>query len=765
MPKWTSEQMLAIEKSGTNIIVSAGAGSGKTAVLSERVLNKLKKGTHIDELLILTFTRAAAEEMKDRIRKKIKAEETLKSELDAVDTAYITTFDSFALSVVKRYHYILNIPRDISITDESILEIEKKKIIDAIFEEYYEKHDVLFEKFIKKYAVKDDNKIREYISSLVKKIDGIIDKWSYLDRLEGFFYGDEFINSIIKGFEEFIKEKKKIVSLELSNLAYYFDEDYMSKVSALVLPILNTESLSDFSLFHDIKLPSVPKGTEDEAKSKKANLKTALDDLLSYTLYANIDTIKKDILSTKDTTHVVVSILKEYTSRINKFKRSNNIYTFSDIASLAIKLVKEHSEIQKELSESFKEIMIDEYQDTNDIQEAFIKLIARDNVYMVGDIKQSIYRFRGSNPSLFKEKYDAYSEGNNGIKIDLIKNFRSRKEVLDGINKLFDLLMDDDLGGAKYYESHEMVYGNTMYDTKSMLGFNYSFEVLEYDNEEPTQFDNIEVEIFTIARDIQNKIKSQIEVFDKDTGRLRPIKYSDFVIILDRSKYFDLFKKIFEHLSIPLEILKDGSLNASTEIYLLKNMIDFYIRINEKDYGLDFKYDFLSIGRSFLYEYSDEYLFDCIENNQTDKTELFTDFSCIDGFNSLPLLDIIEKLLSVTKFYQKIEKIGDYENVAYRIDSILKMALDLGNVGYTIYEFRDYLSEIIDKNYEIKYTEFTDSSDAVRILTIHKSKGLEYPICYYASLYSKFNKTEATDKILFDSKYGIILPEVNKYYR
>ena len=176
MPKWTNEQLDAINKSGTNIIVSAGAGSGKTAVLSERVLRILKEGTHIDELLILTFTNAAAKEMKERIRKKIKENPLLIEELDLIDSAYITTFDSFALSTLKKYHYLLNISPNVSIIDESIINIEKNKIIDEIFEEYYNKEDKKFINLITTFCTKDDENIKKSILEISKKLDLKTDK-------------------------------------------------------------------------------------------------------------------------------------------------------------------------------------------------------------------------------------------------------------------------------------------------------------------------------------------------------------------------------------------------------------------------------------------------------------------------------------------------------------------------------------------------------------------------------------------------------------
>ena len=758
MPKWTSEQLLAIEKDGSNIIVSAGAGSGKTAVLSERVLYKLKKGVHITELLILTFTRAAAEEMKDRIRRKIKDNEELKNEADAIDSAYITTFDSFALSVVKKYHYLLNIPHDIGITDDTIVQIEKKKILDSVFEDFYKNNDEDFLDFIHKYCIKNDSPLRNSVRLLADRLENFIDKDGFLDSLIDTFYSEEHLNSIINEYKGYITEQKKCVQMELENTSYYFDNDYIVKLEALILPLLNTESLDEFVKYKSIKLPPVPRGSDEDAKNKKNKLKEAVDNLLKLVEFGSEEDIKESILGTKKVTSTIVKIIKEYFKRLGSYKEENGIYTFQDIAFLAIKIVRDFATAREELKNSFKEIMIDEYQDTNDIQETFIRMIRNDNVYMVGDIKQSIYRFRGSNPIIFKDKYDNYSKNNGGYKIDLIKNFRSRSEVLNNINVMFDLLMDNALGGAEYYESHEMVFGNTSYNDEKLDGFDYNMRILEYPSDETKEYSDNEIEIFAIAKDIKEKMDAKMLVFDKETSKLRPITYSDFVIILDRSKFFDDYKRIFEYLDIPLTILKDGKLNASEDILLIRNIVDIIIRIKNGDFGREFKFDYLSIGRSFLYEFTDEYLFEIITENCFKDTKIYEDFKSIDGYNSKTCSELFEEILDITEFYQKLNKIGDYENINVRMSTISDMAKNLETLGYTVLKFRDYLDEIIENNYDIKYTEYSSGSDSVKILTIHKSKGLEYPICYFADLDHDFNISDLKNRFICDTKYGLIAP-------
>lgn len=758
MPSWTKEQTEAIEKSGSNIIVSAGAGSGKTAVLSERVIFKLNSGIHVDELLILTFTRAAAEEMKDRIRKKIKKDSNLKGELDILESAYITTFDSFALSVVKKYHYLLNIPKSIEITDDSIVKLEKKKIMDRVFDSSYEEPKESFSNLIKRFSLKNDTMLKNSLLVLAEKVEGFTDKDEYLKFLKQEFFGDENLDAIVNSFLTYVDELKKNLSLELEKTYLYFDETFNSKLDEALLPIINSKNLDELIARKDVKFPRVPNGTDDDAKKVKEDLKKALEDLLAVTIYGNEEKIKTDILSTESTTLSIVELLERFYAELKSFKEKNGIYTFGDVANLAIKILRDQEDARLELKNKFKEIMIDEYQDTNDIQETFIGLIANNNVYMVGDIKQSIYRFRGSNPSIFKTKYDDYSKNLNGYKIDLIKNFRSREEVLDNINRIFDLLMDDNLGGAAYTVSHEMVYGNTSYDTKKMSSYDYNFEVLEYADAKETEFTNIEAEIFTIGNDIKKKIDSRFQVFDKDTNELRPFKYSDAVIILDRSRYFDDFKRIFEYLSIPLTILKDENLSSSIDILLLKNIIDLIIRIQKKDFKVDFKYDLLSIGRSFLYEYTDEYLFTLITENTFQESTLYQDFQKLDDYNSMTIREFLIKILDTTKYFDKISLVGDYENRYVRISKIVDMASSLGSMGYTIEDFKDYLDEIDKENLEIKYTSASTDSDSVKILTIHKSKGLEYPVCYFADLVHDFNTKELKEKFICDSKFGLITP-------
>ena len=263
MPMWTKEQNEAINKENTNIIVSAGAGSGKTAVLSERVITKLKKGIHINELLLLTFTKAAAKEMKERIRKKIK-QNNLNKELDLIDAAYITTFDSFALSIVKKYHYLLNISRNVNVVEEDVLKLKKKEILDEILENRY-LSDTKFLKLINDFCVKDDKDIRKQILVINSKLDMLPNKQEYLENYDCFT--DEKISKNINEYTLLIRKKIEIIPDLLSELSNYVETDYLKKLNFANL--LNSYDYLDIKNNSVIKLPSLPRNSSEEAKKAK----------------------------------------------------------------------------------------------------------------------------------------------------------------------------------------------------------------------------------------------------------------------------------------------------------------------------------------------------------------------------------------------------------------------------------------------------------------------------------------------------------------
>ena len=358
---WTEEQLMAIEKSGTNIIVSAGAGSGKTAVLSERVLQKVLQGTSINEFLIMTFTNAAAKEMKDRIRKKLKKEH-LEDQVNLIDSAYITTFDSFSLSLVKKYHYLLNMPKNISITDASLLTILKKKIMEEVFEEYYLRNDdEKFREFIHHFCTKDDDKLKKLLIKLSDTLDMRMDADYYLENYISNYYQDKIINDNIKQFYQEIKLLIGTMEEDMDILSHHLDSDTTEKFYQKLNPLFYSKNYDEvIQNIPDARSLQLPRNLEDEeAKEIKTKMGSTLTSIKEMCICDNSDQIKKELKATKEDVEIILTIIKKYRTRLQKAKKEENKNSFLDISKLAIQLVEENEEIREELKSSFKEIMLD----------------------------------------------------------------------------------------------------------------------------------------------------------------------------------------------------------------------------------------------------------------------------------------------------------------------------------------------------------------------------------------------------------------------
>ena len=751
----TPEQQLAVDLEGTNIIVSAGAGSGKTAVLSERVIRKLKDGIDIRNILMLTFTNEAAGEMANRIRKKIK-KAGLTSQLEFLDQAYITTFDAFALSLVKKYHYVLNIDKSIDIIDSSIIDLKRNEFLEEIFLSLYEAKDEKFLKLIGDFTTRDDEVIKKAILSINKSLDLKYDKEDYIDNYINNFYNNKYIEQL---FAEYFNYLKKI-SLELEDsvliLENFMDSSSYENIYNSLSKLFRPNSYNDLYKNNNIILPRFTK-VDSSGISVKENIQELFKELNELVIYSE-DELKNNYFCTKDYVEVILKIIKMLDEKINLYKKEHNSYEFTDIAKMAISIVKDNEDIRLELKDKFNEIMIDEYQDTNDLQETFIKLLENDNVYMVGDIKQSIYRFRNANPLIFKDKYDRYSINNGGKKIDLLKNFRSREEVLYNINEIFAPLMTQDIGGINYKESHAMVYGNKAYIEKGANDYNNYLDILTYNNEDK-KYTNDEIEAFIIAKDIKKKIEEKYLVFDFDKECNRDVTYNDFCIILDRGSKMSLFKKVFEYLDIPMEVYKDNNLIEENDIFIIKNIIGLILSIKDGIYNKNLKYYFTSVARSYIGNLCDNEIFKCFEENKIFKTDIYN--KCYEISKDIDIMTpniLLKRIIKDFNFYDKFILVGNVDAAIKRINYLLELSKNVENLGFSIIDFSNYLNEMIDSDQEIKYKEAKSNSISVKIMNIHKSKGLEFPICYFAGFPKTFNISDLKNKFMFDNKYGILTP-------
>ena len=759
MTKWTEEQMLAIVKGNTNIIVSAGAGSGKTAVLTQRVITNLKKGMHINELLILTFTNNAAMEMKTRIKKAILEDDEIKNEAKLTDSADITTFDAYVLSLVKKYHYLLNLDSDITLIDSSIIKKKKKDFIEEIFEELFTQKNEKFIKFVTDFGTKNARQTKKTILNLDYSFDLITKKEDYLNNYIESYYNKNNLDNLFHQFENTLLKRVESIKNLLLNLSFEVDSDYYDKIYKTLEPLLKSSNYQEIRSNLDFKLSPL-RNASDKAKYYKEQISKIIKDLKSLTEFHE-QVLKDDLLKTKEYAEVIIEILLKLTQKVNAYKYEYQVFEFNDISKFALKILDENEDIRNELKNYYKEIMIDEYQDTSDVQEQFIKYIENNNVYMVGDIKQSIYRFRNANPDIFKIKYDAYKDGNNGFKIDLNKNFRSRGEVLDSINQIFNHIMDDNIGNANYIKEHQLIFGNNTFIEEGNNNYNNNLEIYNYLPD--PNFTKEEMEAFIIANDIKKKVTSNYEVFDKT---LRPSKYSDFCILIDRTTAFDTYKKIFDFLNVPINIYKDDNIMISDETSLINNIIKFIINIKNNRFNETTRFCFASIARSYLYQLDDQTIYDTISQNKINESEIYEiAYNISKNLDSLSNEEIIKKIIYDYKFYDKMIIAGNLNYRSIILDNLIIKFKELNKVNMTIYEVNDYLDSLINDEESIKIPALLNKNDSVTITNIHKSKGLEYKICYFPSLHKEFNLMDLNNRIIFNTKFGLILPNYDNGFK
>ena len=318
--KWTPNQDKAINLDNTNIIVSAGAGSGKTAVLTERVLRKLKEGIHINELLVLTFTNAAAESMKNRIKDKLRKETSLKEELDLLDSAYITTFDSYALSIVKTYHDYLNIEKDVKITSDEVIYLEKEKIIDDIFNELSLTNNKDFNKLINDFCLKNTDELKKYIENIYSKIELNYNRRSYLEEYIKNTFNNKNLNIIKDSYLELINTKKEYIKEIINSMNNIFDDKYLDKLN--INNFLNSKTYEELKSTISFEIPRLPNKSTDEMKNLKESLKKVQDDIKELLIYKSTDEMIEELLDTKSNIETLTNILFiKLIKNVGKYKR------------------------------------------------------------------------------------------------------------------------------------------------------------------------------------------------------------------------------------------------------------------------------------------------------------------------------------------------------------------------------------------------------------------------------------------------------------
>jgi ATP-dependent helicase/nuclease subunit A len=772
--KYTKHQNEAIHHEGQNILVSASAGSGKTGVLKARVIRKIKDGIDIDKLIILTFTEAAAAEMKSRIIDELN-QLGLKDQLIKLDNAIISTFDAFTLRLVKTYHYLLDLPSDIEISDALLIEIQSQTILEDVIKEFYQSQSSDFKALVKRYFSGNDYFLYKSIVNIAKAIKKMPNHDSVLNQYHS-LYNDQMAH---KAYDMYLDHLQKDLQFLAKQYDIYFEENYGVFSSACDEYLLACQTI-----YHNLAQPQKPKAFIDKVQAfslpKKPRKPRGEEDWLEVNdnIKKQVQAIKKemadahlfdqDYLSTWQETlpsiSVMLDMVQTYLKRMKTMQKQKNLYSFDDIMSFAIQLFEENDGIRQHYKDTINEILIDEYQDTNDLQDYFISLIANQNIFMVGDVKQSIYRFRDANPKNFMRLLENYQKQDGGQAIRLLENFRSNRFLLDTINKLFLKLMTQDRGGVDYKDNHQLMTGYPDHDGLNIKNdpihtHFYDFEVIQ---EQMPDIQKDQVEAYIVANDIQRKIKQRQSVYDGKNNR--PIDYDDITILVDRKTSFDKYASILSRFSIPVNIYDRTVFTESEEIIFLTQYLKLLKGL--KNQNIDGLHTALySVARSFVYQIPDQDMigffvrtkgsYDDLKNYPA-LSAVFKDLSLIAiEIDVLSNIEILDKIYQTLNIYQKIGHLTDVASKSRKLDFFYALIEKQKDKSFQdLIDYLDFIQE--QRDVDIEYTEKRSDIKAVKMMSIHQSKGLQFPVVYMMGLHKKFNFQENKEVFNFSNDYGIL---------
>ncbi len=831
--KWTNEQLSAITQKGNNILVAAAAGSGKTTVLVERIIRKIiNDNVDIDKILVVTFTNAAASEMRERILtalyKQIDEDplnQRLRKQIVLLNKASICTIDAFCLDIIRNNFFEIGASSNFRIADNTELELLKQEAIEETFEELYLENDDEFNKLIELYAgYKDDEnlkniilKIHNYIQSAPFPEDWLeeqIEKFN-MSNIEDFSQ-TEWGKIILKNFRDEVLNSIQILESSKHQLDMITE---LSKFSLVVADDINQLKFLEqnwdnweraYEIANNLKFKTWPtdkkvvSNLKEETKKARDNVKKRISKAVSQTFIYNTEEAVEDINAMYPILKKIKDVTLKFMEKFSEKKSNKNIMDFSDIEHYALKIllkkdengIYQKTEVAKKYEEKFNEIAIDEYQDSNLVQEYILTSISnKKNIFMVGDVKQSIYRFRQAKPELFLDKYQKYGLEPNeyGQKIKLFKNFRSRENILDTTTLIFSDIMSADFGEIEYDESEYLNLGATYEEPTENVEFagkteldiidlkkeeNEDGEEIEEDNSSEL-LEKTEIEAKFVANRIQKLIKSKYQVYDRKTG-YRDITYKDIVILLRAtSNTANVFEKELLNLNIPVFSDQAENYLESIEIRTITSLL----KIIDNPYR---DIPLVTVMRSIIGDFTDNEL---IEIRLTQNEGYFYDSlkeakasPKIDGKLKEKVINFLDKLnkwreeeryLPLNEFIQKIYEETDYYNYVRlmpngqvrkaNLKMLLDRAKDYEKISFKgLFNFIRYLEKVKSSNSDLSSAKVIgENENVVRIMSIHKSKGLEFPVAIISRTDKKFNQKDLNESILLHQDIGFGMQYIN----
>ena len=766
--KPTPAQLEAINFDSGNCLVSAGAGSGKTKVLTLRISRLVAEGkAKLSELLVLTFTNKAAFEIKDRVRKAIANHPLpeVRAQSPEVEGASITTFDSFALDLVTRYHYRLGIDKEVSLVPQHLIDTQTKLTINEILEERAalanEGKDPGFLDLAGRYCVKNADSLIELILAIDKEGNLKKDKAKFLREYVDENFSDAFFE---EGIRESYRQAIKLIQNAYKQSAFYEDAEAARTDQDALDALL---SCKDYESLHNalpFALPRAKKGAfTEEEKERRNDIKDKLLGRAKGYVADSYDEAYQKHMGLKADAALIFELVRELNRRLDGWKRAHATYSFADIAALARDLVQD-PEVVKELKNRFKFAMIDEYQDTSDLQDQLIERLECESFFVVGDIKQSIYRFRNANPKNFKARMDLYAEGKGGTLITMAHNFRSREQIIDAVNAIFGKVMTEELGGVDYQKGQALKFGNHGYDaSKNEEAYGYQF--YRYT---PSGKGIGEDESEVIARDIAAKIASGYNLHrwkendEDDKPQRRPCAYKDFAILIREKEDFAIYERKFHEYGIPINVINPSKVDEKTIKVVLGNLIRLCLEVkNGLSDSPSLRHLFVSVKRSFVERESDEAIYASLKGNPYLNDGIFQRIRDILE-KSISLGDLVRNLIVGFDLISKLPLIGEVKENYEVMESWVSYLSSLSKFSWGLPEVVAYFDDLDKTGINEEEGKAPSEQNAVQLMSIHASKGLEFPVVYLPSLMKETRRKKVNFTI--SRKWGVILPNQSEQF-
>ena len=839
--QWTKDQQKVIDLRNRNILVSAAAGSGKTAVLVERIITMITDEEHpvdIDRLLIVTFTNAAAAEMRDRIGKAIEKKiqknpdnAHLQKQMSLIHSAQITTIHSFCLNVIRNHFNVIDLDPSFRIAEEAELKLLQSDVIGELLEQQYEEGSEKFTALVESYASgKSDTMLESLILQLYhfsisypwpmewleeKKETFAIGTLEQLEQAPWMMWLMGYLKSV---FADVSRQYDYALDLCYQEDGPYMYQSALEKEDDFVTRLCSVDSYEAMAeVMHQLEWARLPgkrdKNVSDEkkttVKSIRDQLKKTLSDIKKNYFFQPVDEMLLDIQGVQPVMETLIDLTKEFSEKYAAEKESRGIVDFNDLEHFALHILVQKVDdsikptaVAVELSEQYSEILIDEYQDSNFVQETILNSISKEkfgqpNLFMVGDVKQSIYKFRMARPELFMEKYNHYSLTDSMYqRIDLQKNFRSRDVVLSTINFIFYQIMVKELGNIQYdekaalYPGAKFLEGEEFYSKDSeliLVGEALEEEVEEENNQEITDYTNKELEAKAVAKRIRELTDPVNGLFVQDrqgdTPYYRPAKLGDIVILFrTMSGWSDVFVDVLMSEGITAHAQTQSGYFSTLEIRTILNLLRIVDNPRQE-------IPLAAVLHSPIFSFTNEELamvkvnrrerdlYDSLQDYQMDGEEQSLREK-IDGFFHklknyrekvvyMSIYELITYMIEDTDYYQYVRAMPAGERRSGNIDMLIQQAIDFEQTSYAgVFDFIRYIEKL--EKYDIDFGEAnvgSENDNAVRIMSIHKSKGLEFPIVIVAGMGKTFNNQDGKGTLVLHPDMGLGPDYIDDRYR